>query len=78
MAATVSAANIKNAMKAALDAIVVDGGEITNDAGLQAIADAIANEVNTTIVASYLTHVHTYVGAGTGSSPQVTPPPTQP
>ncbi len=75
MAATVSAANIKNAMKAAIDAIDVNNGDVSNDAALQAIADAVANEVNATIVATYLTHTHNYVGAGTGSSPQVTPPP---
>jgi glycerol kinase len=58
MSATVSAANIKAAMKAFITAITVDGGVITNDAALQALADSIANEINATIVTQYLAHQH--------------------
>lgn len=41
------ATRLKNAIKAAVDAIDVDNGAVTNDAVLQAFCDAIIDEITT-------------------------------
>ena len=41
------ATRLKNAIKSAIDAITVDGGAITNDEAIMALAQAIITELTT-------------------------------
>ena len=84
MAATVDPVNLSSLMQAQLlplQSLGASGTEVTMAQMCDAMATAIAAEVNATIVASYTAHFHDYVGAGTGSSeqetstPQLPPPP---
>lgn len=66
------ATRLKNAIKAAVDAIDVDGGEITNDAVLTAFCDAIVSEI--TDNAEIYGNVTVSTGTGIGGIDANVPP----
>ncbi len=75
MAATVSASSISSAMQAAFASLAIradSAQDVTIAEMCDVVADAIANEVNATIVASYFAHTHPYTD-NIGQPPVPTP-----
>lgn len=80
MASSVSATSLSTLMQSELATLAARGASgltVTTAEMCDALANAIATEVNNTIVSTYQTHTHGYVGAGTGSSTQTSDTPDQ-